>query len=375
MARRFGKVERLPSGHFRASITKDGRRHYAPITFDKEGDAETWIATARTDIVRGTWRATKVTGPTLRDYSLAWLARRKDLRPKSAVSYSTLLDLHILPGLGDYQLPKLTAATIRDWASSLAAGAVTRACAASLLRQILNEAVRDELITTNPCQVRIPKPAPQGRPVPSLAQVQAIAQAMPERYRAMVLVAGYGGLRFGELIALTREDIQIGEPGEPPRVVVSKQLVRVGGRWVEGDPKSAAGHRVIALPGSLRPVLEQHLRDFVQEAPRARVFATRNGTPLYRQVWGAMFKAAADPLGLAGAHPHDLRHAAATEAARAGATTKDLMARIGHASPRAALIYQHSAASRDELIARALDEAMSAAAAGNVVPLRKRAVG
>ena len=51
---------------------------------------------------------------------------------------------------------------------------------------------------------------------------------------------------------------------------------------------------------------------------------------------------------------HDLRHLAATLAATTGATTKELMARMGHSSPRAALIYQHALADRDQAIAEAL---------------------
>jgi integrase len=56
---------------------------------------------------------------------------------------------------------------------------------------------------------------------------------------------------------------------------------------------------------------------------------------------------------------HDLRHHAATLTARMpGITTKELMARIGHASPRAALIYQHATEQRDREIAAYLDDAI-----------------
>jgi integrase len=66
-------------------------------------------------------------------------------------------------------------------------------------------------------------------------------------------------------------------------------------------------------------------------------------------------------VGLEGCHFHDLRHAAATAAVQSGATLKDTMARLGHASARAALIYQHTVRERDESIAKALNRAAAQA--------------
>ena len=74
-----------------------------------------------------------------------------------------------------------------------------------------------------------------------------------------------------------------------------------------------------------------------------------------RANWTSTFKRAKTQIGLDDCHFHDLRHAAATAAVQSGATLKDTMARLGHASPRAAMIYQHTAPDRDEGIAHALD--------------------
>ncbi|MGI9023949.1 MAG: hypothetical protein ACR2HV_12090, partial [Acidimicrobiales bacterium] len=58
--------------------------------------------------------------------------------------------------------------------------------------------------------------------------------------------------------------------------------------------------------------------------------------------------------------PHDLRHAGATLSAWTGASTKELMARLGHSSSQAALIYQHAASDRDRKIAEGLDAVVAA---------------
>jgi site-specific recombinase XerD len=62
-------------------------------------------------------------------------------------------------------------------------------------------------------------------------------------------------------------------------------------------------------------------------------------------------------------HLHDLRHSGATLTAQTGATLKEIMSRIGHASTRAALIYQHATSTRDHEIATALDALIRAARA------------
>jgi integrase len=71
---------------------------------------------------------------------------------------------------------------------------------------------------------------------------------------------------------------------------------------------------------------------------------------------------ATEAIGLPAVRPHELRHTGATLAAATGATTKELMRRLGHSSPAAALVYQHAADDRDGEIARALDATLSAAA-------------
>ena len=74
-------------------------------------------------------------------------------------------------------------------------------------------------------------------------------------------------------------------------------------------------------------------------------------------------------MGLDGLRFHDLRHAAGTLAARTGATTKEIMARLGHASPRAAMVYQHATEDRDRLIAERLTEMAAQAGVNPVVPI------
>jgi integrase len=121
---------------------------------------------------------------------------------------------------------------------------------------------------------------------------------------------------------------------------------------VEDAPKSVAGRRTVALPGLVVDELRQHLAVLGDVDESGYVFTSPDGHPLERsnfrwRVWLPAIEAA----GLDGLRFHDLRHTAGTLAARTGATTKELMSRLGHASPQAAMVYQHAAEERDRLIA------------------------
>jgi integrase len=114
----------------------------------------------------------------------------------------------------------------------------------------------------------------------------------------------------------------------------------------------------VALPAFLVGELLHHLAELVADAPEALVFTGPRGAMLRtgnfrRSVdWPAAVRAAGLPTGF---HVHDLLHTGNTLAAAAGASTRELMHRMGHASLRAALIYQHATCERDREIASKMD--------------------
>ena len=175
---------------------------------------------------------------------------------------------------------------------------------------------------------------------------------MPERYRAMILTAGLAGLRQGELLALRRSDVDL----RAGVIHVRRKRQQLdSGEIIESEPKSEAGKRTVALPDPLVDELRSHLAGFVDKGAEAYVFTSSDGQPFERnnfrrRVWLPAVRA----TRVRGLRFHDLRHTAGTLAARTGATTKELMARLGHSSSNAALIYQHASAERDRSIADGL---------------------
>ncbi|WP_185734833.1 tyrosine-type recombinase/integrase [Micromonospora globispora] len=133
-------------------------------------------------------------------------------------------------------------------------------------------------------------------------------------------------------------------------------------RLVLGPPKSRASRRTVSLPPAVVAVVREHLAAEVDDNPDALVFTTESGRPIWRGNLNKLidWKAAVARIGQPQLHFHDLRHTGNTLAARTGASTRDLMARMGHDSFQAALIYQHATAEADRAIAQALHEAVRA---------------
>jgi hypothetical protein len=140
----------------------DGKMVGAPTTFRTKRDAEAFLSTVRADMERGVWVDTRAGKITLRAYATRWLEQRPDLRPRTVELYEGELRIHILPGLGELELAKISPAKVRDWHSGLLRagkpGPTTVAKCYRLLHAILNTAVADELLLRNPCVIKGGRP-------------------------------------------------------------------------------------------------------------------------------------------------------------------------------------------------------------------------
>ena len=369
-SRTFGNVRKLPSGRYQASYWQDGKRHSAEHTFDYKADADARLASVQTDIGRGRWVDPDGGREPFDDYARNWLKNRHGLRPRTRELYWSELNRHLLPTFGPLQLQQITTAKVRTWHAGIAQNTpITAAKCYRLLKSILTTAVEDGLLVVNPCTVkRAGQERSPERRVPTVDQVEGLAAAVPDRYRALVYTAAYAGLRLGECAALTRERVDVVHR----TIAVTEQAQQVTGLGrVISEPKSAAGKRMVAVPDVLADILDRHLAQFVDPEPTALVFTADKGGPLIGQHFSYRFARARKTVGLDDLHFHDLRHFAGTMAARTGATTVELMARLGHSTPRAALIYQHATAERDHAIAAGLDALHSDARSAAVAPVIK----
>lgn len=361
--RSFGYIRALPSGRIQASyVGPDLVRYTAPHTFDTKIDAEGFLAAERRLIDRDDWippqrriEQRAAATMTFMTFAETWIAER-DLAPKTRVLYRRLLDSRILPALGNEILADITPALIRTWWSALGKdGTPTSAAHAyATAKTILGTAVDDGLIATNPCQVKGAGRPPKRRELDllTLPELATVTAAMPERYRTAVPVTAWCGLRFGEMIELRRKDVVNGVDGMVLRVRRSATIV--GNDLVVGTPKTDAGIRDIHVPPHVAAMLSTHMRRFTGPGPDAFAFTTTRGKRLSASAFTKTFKLALATIGKEHVRVHDLRHVGAVLAAQSGATTKELMQRLGHTTPEMSMRYQHVAAGRDAEIARRL---------------------
>lgn len=354
----FGSVRKLPSGRRQARYTgPDGVRYVAPTTFSTLQDARAWLSLRQSEITRDKWKAPKnESTATFAGYAQEWLDDR-ELKPRTRAHYAALLKNNLLPRFGKSRPAQITPDAIRNWHKSFGDETPTlRAHCYGLLRTILAQAVEDDLIEVNHCHIKAAgraKAVHRTEPA-TLDQLSKIVDAMPEEYRAMVLLASWCALRFGELVELRRKDIDLVKGV----IHVSRGAVRVHGKVIIGSPKSEAGTRDISIPPHLIPIIKEHLGKRITGGKDGLLFPAVNGGTLHPTTIHAHFYRAREVAGRPDLRFHDLRHTGAVLAARTGATLKELMDRLGHSTPAASLRYQHTAKGRDQEIADALSALM-----------------
>jgi integrase len=286
-------------------------------------------------------------------YASDWIEERPGLRLKTAKLYRYVLRRHLSPTFDARPLADIREPHVRRWRKNLldaGVSAVTVAKAYRLLKAVFNTAVDDGLIRRNPCRIKgAGQEKSAERPVLTVPQVHTLAAVTDERYRVLVLLAAFTSLRWGELAALRRSDID----AQARTVRVTRQLnERDGGGFSFGPPKSEAGVRVVAIPELITPDLAAHIMNYARPGDDGLIFTSPDGGPLRhtnfrRRFWVPALAAA----GLSAMHFHDVRHTGNMLTADAGANLRELMERMGHSTTRAATLYLHGGTERQQAIA------------------------
>ncbi len=361
--RRFGRVRQLASGRWQARYPgPDGIDRPAPDTFATKTDAEIWLTLKEAEIRKGDWIAPDAGAVAFEEYAKSWVVERPNLRPKTVQLYEYLVRLHLVPvlsALGVVTVADVKEGIVRKWRKKLldsGLSTVTVAKAYRLLKAIMNTAVDDGLIKRNPCRIKgADRENSPERPVLSVAQVYALADAVGLRHRALILLAAFTSLRWAELAALRPADIDL----DARTVRVTRQLHYHQAGYSFRSPKSRAGVRVVDFPELIVPDLREHLQWVPASADL--VFVSSTGSPLsHSNFRNRVWLPALAAVGLEGIHFHDLRHTGNHLTANAGANPRELMARMGHDSERAALIYLHSTSARQRALADAVGESARA---------------
>jgi integrase len=367
--RGWGWLARQRSGRYLASyVGPDLLRHYAGATYTSKLDAEAWLAAERRLIELDTWSppaeraaAKRATTIDLDVYAKTWIEQRP-LKPRTRSMYNDLLRLHITPQLGKVPIGALSGAAVRAWFAKLGTEYKRRnAHAYGLLHSICATAVTDGLLASNPCNIPKATSTPRKREpiIPTITELHKVSDKMRPELKALVLIAGYCGLRWGEVTELRRKDIDGGV------LTVSRAVTHRGGCTI--DTTKTSNIRTIPIPEIIIPDVQQHLDLYAMQEREALLFRAPRSCHYDEHTFRDQFRAALKAVGREGVTINGLRHFGATLAAQAGANLPELMDHMGHKSHKAALMYQHKVSGRPAEIAAGMS-ALAERELGRTVP-------
>src|SRR4051794_11641276 len=322
-------------------------------------------------MVNGTHVDPKAGRVTFREYAEEWRSIQHH-RPTTQAYVETMLRRHVYPVLGDKALTAIRPSTVQAWSKgltdNLAPSTVT--VVHRIVSGIFRAAVRDRVLTSSPAEGVRPPKRHRERVVPlPVEAVHALADAVPDRWRAAVILAAGTGMRQGEVFGLPVDRIAFLRRTVP----VDRQLVTVPGRPPTlAPPKTEASVRTIPLPQVVVDALAAHLAAF-PAGPGGFVFTTTTGTPMRRTAFSArVWRPAALAAGLDGSVTfHALRHHYASLLIRFGESVKTVQARLGHASAAETLdTYSHLWPDSDDRTREAVDTALGARPGAVVGSLR-----
>ena len=361
--------------------------------FRRKVDAQTWIEVNGGDVARGDWLDPADARILFREWIELWVNTTVNLRDSTKERDLGYVHRYILPTFGYLTLGQIEQSPmlIQAWVANLTTSGpppwwdttdpenekrkvrsiapATAVKAAQLLDKIMTAAVKVKKIRSNPCDfVELPKVERHEMRFLTAAEVDTLAVAINPRYKALVLVGAYGGLRIAELAGLRRGRIDILKG----RVEVAEIVIEVkdegAGRLRFGPPKTKAARRFVTLPRSIIQILNDHLADYTAADPDALVFTGPEGGPLRVSLWRQRFwKKAVANAGLSPLTPHDLRHTAVAIWIATGANVLEVSRRAGHTSVAFTLDrYGHLFPGADDAVADRLETFFLAAASERV---------
>lgn len=356
----MASIRRKPNGKWEARLHL-GNGKYAAKTFTTKRDAERYAAHSQVEQERGEWRDPKDGRIAFGDWTKIWWTS-KDLRPSTVALYEYLLRCHVLPEFEHRPIANIRADEVDAWKVKLMQSGISPSTANKAFRcfaDVMGLAVKRDRIAKSPTYgVDAPKEAKKRPEFFTPAQVTQIVDSIDPRYRTLVLVAAYTGLRWGEATGLRPGKLDLLHR----TISVDEQLTEVKGKLAFGPPKTQNSIRTVSIPGPLVAKLEAHMAEF---SSNDLVFTAPNGGPLRRnqftrRVWHPALRRA----GIPGYTFHTLRHTAVTIAIDIGFTAEQLTEWIGHSSISTTYDrYGHLFPRKREAIADRMGEVLAAAEA------------
>jgi hypothetical protein len=224
--------------------------------FGRKVDAQQWLDRETTKVGTHTWVDPAGSREVFAPMAEAWFATKASKKPKTVAGYRSILDTVVLAQWGEYRLSDISFVDVQTWISGLSVDGGVRFEAAGLspsrvvqsfqvMNMVFKYSIRAKRLAVNPCvDVELPRIIPPEKQYLEHRQVQELAVASG-RFRSLVLVLAYSGLRFGEAVALRCRDVDL----DKARIWVSKSATHVTG---QGDRRERQ-HQVDSQRRLLKP--------------------------------------------------------------------------------------------------------------------------
>ena len=310
---------------YRDAADKEHSRHFA-----RKLDAQRWLGDVTTSMVTGQYVDPNAGPGHLRDLLRQWSSRQ-------VWEATTVLAMDLAASsvpLAQLPLAERRRSHVEQWIKQmttrgLAPGTVrTRV---NNVRAVLRAAVRDRVIASDAVTFPRLRRAEAAMTLPTNDQVAAVLAAADERFRALVALAAFAGLRLGEAAALQVHDVDCLRR----LVVVRRQVQRAPRGAVEVRPPKYGSERSVYLPDELLELLSRHVAVHRPGSDPSRwMFEATPGQPPHQNTVGHQWRQACVRAGVTGMTLHDLRHFYASGLIAAGYDVVPVQRALGHAKRR-----------------------------------------